>query len=464
MDKLFRSDDKLEVIYCDDDWSQIQGLKATGNMFKECYSLIGGQGSKCADLAGEIEYAHPDGGKTNPGYFTAFPGEFYGIYSSTGDTLTLYYDKKKIEREGCNWTLSIYKDLNGNVKTVIFDESVKDARPTSCYAWFASFTQLRRIQHLDYLNTSEVTDMSYMFNFCAHLTYLDLRTFDFNKVQKAFGLFAYCHNLRFILCNDDWSKTGNPVYDSGMFNSCNKLAGDHGTMFNADETRLGYARPDEGKDAPGYFSKEVPVAFYNVLNEGTGVMTFYYDNLLLERKGEIIPESTSGYEWEPRVLKVKTAVFDESVKEARLTTLSLLFSRFKHLTDIVHLDYLNTSEVTDMSYMFSECENLASLDVSSFNTGKVTDMSYMFSGCTQLTSLDVRNFDISKVTNMEWMFAVSTSLKTIYCNEDWSKNESIKSGAMFYVCIAIEGGAGTVYDNDHLRIEYARPDQGTSAP
>ncbi len=438
MDKLFCSDDKLEVIYCDDDWSQIQGLKATGNMFKECYSLIGGQGSKCADLAGEIEYAHPDGGKTNPGYFTAFPGEFYGIYSSTGDTLTLYYDKKKIEREGCDWTLNIYNDWNRKVTTVIFDESVKDARPTSCYAWFASFTQLRRIQHLDYLNTSEVTDMSYMFNFCTHLTYLDLRTFDFNKVQKAYGLFAYCFNLRFILCNDDWSKTGNSVYESGMFNSCSKLAGDHGTMFNANETRLGYARPDEGPSAPGYFSKEVPVAFYYVLDEETGVMTFYYDNLLLERKGEIIPESTSGYEWEPRVMKVTTAVFDESVKEARLTKLSLLFSRFKHLTDIVHLDYLNTSEVTDMSYMFSECENLASLDVSSFDISKVTDMSWMFAGCT--------------------------SLKTIYCDEDWSKNESVESSAMFFLCIAIEGGAGTVYDNDHQRIEYARPDQGTSAP
>ena len=65
---------------------------------------------------------------------------------------------------------------------------------------------------------------------------------------------------------------------------------------------------------------------------------------------------------------------------------------------------------------------------------------------------------------MDWMFAGCTSLKTIYCDEDWSKNESVESSAMFFLCIAIEGGAGTVYDNDHQRIEYARPDQGTSAP
>ena len=43
--------------------------------------------------------------------------------------------------------------------------------------------------------------------------------------------------------------------------------------------------------------------------------------------------------------------------------------------------------------------NLANLD-----TSKVTDMNYMFSDCRSLTSLDVSNFDTSKVTNMSFMF------------------------------------------------------------
>ena len=73
----------------------------------------------------------------------------------------------------------------------------------------------------------------------------------------------------------------------------------------------------------------------------------------------------------------------------------------------------NTSNVTDMSYMFEYCSGLTSLDVSSFNTNMVTDMSYMFKGCTSLTSLTLSNFNTSNVTYMDSMFYGCTNLKTI---------------------------------------------------
>ena len=69
-------------------------------------------------------------------------------------------------------------------------------------------------------------------------------------------------------------------------------------------------------------------------------------------------------------------------------------------------------------------------------------MGHMFYHCDMLEEIDLSTFDTSKVTNMDWMFAGCTSLKTIYCDEDWSKNESVESSAMFFSCIAIEGGAG----------------------
>ena len=52
-----------------------------------------------------------------------------------------------------------------------------------------------------------------------------------------------------------------------------------------------------------------------------------------------------------------------------------------------NISYLNTSEMTDMSYMFYRCEKLQSLDLSNFNTAKVIDMSYMFNNCSKLQSL-----------------------------------------------------------------------------
>ena len=58
-----------------------------------------------------------------------------------------------------------------------------------------------------------------------------------------------------------------------------------------------------------------------------------------------------------------------------------------------------------MSQMFQNCLSLAKIDVSHFDTSKVTDMSYMFYGLYyNLTSLDVSNFDTRNVTGMSSMF------------------------------------------------------------
>ena len=46
---------------------------------------------------------------------------------------------------------------------------------------------------------------------------------------------------------------------------------------------------------------------------------------------------------------------------------------------------IDTSSVTDMNYMFGDCDALTSLDLSTFDTSKVTDMNYMFGYCSALT-------------------------------------------------------------------------------
>ena len=73
----------------------------------------------------------------------------------------------------------------------------------------------------------------------------------------------------------------------------------------------------------------------------------------------------------------------------------------------------DTSNVTNMGSMFDGCSGLASLDVSNFNTSKVTDMSGMFYDCDGLTSLDLRNFNTSNVTNMNLMFNACSKLTSL---------------------------------------------------
>lgn len=79
----------------------------------------------------------------------------------------------------------------------------------------------------------------------------------------------------------------------------------------------------------------------------------------------------------------------------------------------IDLSFLDTSSVTDMNYMFAECQNLVSLDLSGFNTSNVSYMSFMFYGCYALESLDVSNFDTSNVLAMDDMFCYCGTLTSL---------------------------------------------------
>ena len=89
--------------------------------------------------------------------------------------------------------------------------------------------------------------------------------------------------------------------------------------------------------------------------------------------------------------------------------LSYTFSNCQNLTSI-NLNSFDTYAVTNMGSMFNDCSSLTSLNLSSFDTSKVTDMSSMFSSCSRLPSLNLSSFDTSMVTDMRFMFGGCSSL------------------------------------------------------
>ena len=110
---------------------------------------------------------------------------------------------------------------------------------------------------------------------------------------------------------------------------------------------------------------------------------------------------------------IKSVVFDKSFKTYAPTSLYGFFRGLTKLETIKDLKYLNTEQVTNMSYMFSDCSALTSLDLSNFNTAKVRDMSYMFYRCSTLSSLDLSNFNTAIVTNMSYMFNDCSTLSSL---------------------------------------------------
>ncbi len=156
-------------------------------------------------------------------------------------------------------------------------------------------------------------------------------------------------------------------------------------------------------------------------------------------------------------------VFDQSFKDIRVKSTSAWIG--SNVESIEGLEYLNTSEVTSMSYMFScknlktidlshfdthnvkymhsmfeRCSSLTELDLSSFDTRNVETMSFMFSECTSLTNLDLSSFETGNVTDMQKMFAVidgESNLKSIDMSH-FDTSNATNMYAMFYGCSKLE--------------------------
>lgn len=115
---------------------------------------------------------------------------------------------------------------------------------------------------------------------------------------------------------------------------------------------------------------------------------------------------------------------------------SYLFAGFKNLETIEGLENLDTSQVTNMSFMFWDCNSITSLNVSSFDTSKVTDMSCLFDSCGLLTDLDVSHFDTSNVINMYGMFSCCYALTGLDLSNFDTRNVTNMSW-MFNQCQAL---------------------------
>ena len=70
-----------------------------------------------------------------------------------------------------------------------------------------------------------------------------------------------------------------------------------------------------------------------------------------------------------------------------------LFFRCSYLVNVSFSETFDTSQVNNMAEMFSYCQSLSNINVSSFNTSSVLNYYNMFHFNDRLTSLDLSNFE-----------------------------------------------------------------------
>ena len=383
MSYMFMGCSALTTIFVSDKFVTNQ-VTSSDNMFHMCINLIGA-----------IEY---DGSKSDhnyanyeTGYFTP-KGGFPGYAKFDEGTGTLTFTSGPSKPEGA-YDLNVGSYYPGwwpgqrrKIKTVVFDASFANARPTSCYCWFSGCNNLTEIKGIEYLNTENVTNMGFMFNSCKVLTSLNLSNFNTEKVTDMQGMFGECSDLTSL--NITSFNTEKVTNMRQMFYNCSDLTSLNLSNFNTEKVM--------------YMSN----MFYNC-NKLTSLDLTSFNTAEVTKMDNMFKSCTD-----------LTSLDLSNFNTAKVTDMNYMFYNCNALTSL-DITSFNTAEVTDMSNMFRLCNKLTSLDLSNFNTAKVENMGWMFKSCYALTSLDITSFNTANVKDMTQMFYNSNALTTIYASDNF---------------------------------------------
>ena len=215
---------------------------------------------------------------------------------------------------------------------------------------------------------------------------------------------------------------------------------------NTDEANLFIRISDGNNDV---ISEMIP-AYYSVICElpkgatfNNAVSTVFPDATAIK----FIAESQSGDPFPDVYGMPTTAKYIEngSTLEIHTAAKEFIFNKdcsdmFWNFSNIVSIDFndcVNTANVTDMSYMFTACSALTSLDLSSFNTENVTNMGSMFWNCSALTSLDLSSFNTANVTDMTYIFDGCSQLTSLKLSSNFNTANVTNMCNMFHDCSAL---------------------------
>ena len=233
-----------------------------------------------------------------------YSGDLWNIKQDTVTKIVFQDSINKIEGESKSWDISSAKNKTVMARLVPTTDATTtntlyiqgNGGVTANYDssdLFYNFSKLTEIENVNLLDTSNVTDMDKMFEYCSNLINLDLSSFDTSNVTNMDCMFRSCSSLTSLdVTNFDTSKVTNMAQ---MFFSCQSL-------INLDVTNF---------------------KTWNVTNM-YGMFTSCYN-----------------------VKSLNLKKFDTS----NVRNMSTMFQSCSSLTSL-DLSSFNTSEVTDMSSMF----------------------------------------------------------------------------------------------------------------
>ena len=115
---------------------------------------------------------------------------------------------------------------------------------------------------------------------------------------------------------------------------------------------------------------------------------------------------------------------------SNVTTMAYMFSQCKNLKNIIGIENLDVSKLEKANFMFDSCENLVELDLTNWNPISLENMSYMFYLCSNLKIIkNIENWQLPNIKDVNHMFSSCTKLDVDLSNWDFTKiKDSLKAG------------------------------------
>jgi len=330
MSYMFSNNQELKTIYIFDEWDTSK-VTNSERIFDNDDLLVGEKTTvrnwmfsfyNYDQNYNDFDYAHLDGGPTNPGYLTlkghnkdfsillrgeyGFDEKNYEIaegaklfrkattaeYNLVKDTLTddnivsdvispiptymwkdeekdaaLYYSTASIiymnGDAGCMFESSPYEtiDISGIDSSLVYN----------MWGLLRSSHSLKEIVFGNF-NTSNVKNFGSMFEYCENLNELDLSTFDTSNATNVERMFSNMEKLNTIYVSNKWD-VSNVEDSSDMFDYAKNIIGEKLTVYDDDHLDVSYAHVDGGPSNPGYLTLKGHVKDFSILLPG-----YDYDN------------------------------------------------------------------------------------------------------------------------------------------------------------------------------------------
>ena len=335
-------------------------------------------------LSGGEIIENPD--KPGEPLLNLFRGKIHEIVGSYDAKIKLKFEEKvpkeefeKIKKEKAYKTLDVndgeiigYLEQDKEGNNVVHIISYKEIKANKDCSFMFTVLNIKSIEGLEKIDTSEVENMSSMFSGCSFEEELDLTGLNISNVKNMESMFEWSNINSLKISAVDTSEVTNM---SKMFKGCN-------VKGNLDLSGL------------------------NTSNVTTMESMFEESNINSLKISTVDTSEVTNMSKMFKGCTVKEPLDLSKLDISNVTTMESMFEESN--INSLKINTVDTKKVgKNMSKMFKNCNVGESLDLKGLKTTNATNMSEMFYG-DSLTSLDISNFDISSATTMESMFEECT--------------------------------------------------------